>query len=536
MATINYAAREINVKIVYYGPALSGKTTNLQIIHKKTPQASKSDMVSLATEADRTLFFDFLPIDLGKIRGFTTKIQLYTVPGQVYYNATRKLVLRGVDRIVFVADSDPEKMPENIESLRNMEENLAEYGYSLESIPVVLQYNKRDLPTALSLEQLNAQLNTCNAKWSEAIARSGPGVFETLKLIGKEVIDILNQKYASPMGAQTQQVPTQAAPSRQAVLPPTPQAPQAAPQVTQPYGQTQQIPVQPATPMQQQFAQPVQPAAPTQQIPVQPAAPVQQQFAQPVQPAAPTQQIPVQPAIPVQQQFAQPVQPAVPVQQQVAQPTPPQQVPVQPTAPAAAMQTLELDDPFLESAIPTTPVAAPPVAAPAAAPAQNPFLDDPFLDSAPAQAPVVEQTPIAAPSTDPFAGAIELDDFADTPAPAPIAPPVAPVAPVVEEDPFLATSNAPTFEPQAVQQAPVAPPIQQPIAPMSNTIEVEDVLDINAITPVVSAEEGLADPQSDQLFFTTNDGKAANSKKKAVNPKHKKTFMNSFNDLFNKES
>jgi signal recognition particle receptor subunit beta len=198
MATINYAAREINVKIVYYGPALSGKTTNLQIIHKKTPDKSKSDMVSLATEADRTLFFDFLPIDLGKIRGFTTKIQLYTVPGQVYYNATRKLVLRGVDGIVFVADSSEKKMAENIESLNNMEENLAEYGYDLKTIPVVLQFNKRDKPDALPAEVLNQKLNRYNTEYQGAVANKGKGVFETLKIIGKEVIDILNRKYSTP--------------------------------------------------------------------------------------------------------------------------------------------------------------------------------------------------------------------------------------------------------------------------------------------------------------------------------------------------
>ena len=146
MASINYAAREINVKIVYYGPGLSGKTTNLQIIHKKIPPEFKSDMVSLATETDRTLFFDFLPLDLGKIKGFSTKFQLYTVPGQVYYNATRKLVLRGVDGVVFVADSAQDKIEENIESFQNLENNLAEYGYKRENIPIIMQYNKRDLP------------------------------------------------------------------------------------------------------------------------------------------------------------------------------------------------------------------------------------------------------------------------------------------------------------------------------------------------------------------------------------------------------
>ncbi len=217
MATINYAAREISVKIVYYGPGLSGKTTNLQIIHRKIPKTSKSDMVSLATETDRTLFFDFLPLDLGKIRGFTTKFQLYTVPGQVYYNATRKLVLRGVDGIVFIADSAADKLDENIESFQNMEENLAEYGYKRESIPIIMQYNKRDLPNAMPIQEINGRVNKYNLPWSEAIANKGKGVFESLKLIGKLVIDQLNQKYASSAtkkrpGASTRSMPHVSAP------------------------------------------------------------------------------------------------------------------------------------------------------------------------------------------------------------------------------------------------------------------------------------------------------------------------------------
>lgn len=209
MATINYAAKEISVKIVFYGPALSGKTTNLQIIHRKIPQASKSDMVSLATETDRTLFFDFLPLDLGTIKGFSIKFQLYTVPGQVYYNATRKLVLRGVDGIVFVADSAADKLEENFESFQNMEDNLAEYGYKRESILIIIQYNKRDLPNTLPTDELDKKLNKYNFKWIESTAIKGDGVFETLKLIGKLVIDQLNKKYASPSKKPVQRAPAQ---------------------------------------------------------------------------------------------------------------------------------------------------------------------------------------------------------------------------------------------------------------------------------------------------------------------------------------
>lgn len=189
MVSINYSSREVCCKIVYYGPGLSGKTTNLQYVHAKVPQNTRGKLISLATEADRTLYFDFLPINIGSINGFSAKFQLYTVPGQVYYNATRKLVLRGVDGIVFVADSQPDKMDENIESLLNLEENLSEYGYSIEDVPIVIQYNKRDLPGVLSVEQLDAQLNKRGWPHFEASATIGNGVFDTLKLVIKLVLD-----------------------------------------------------------------------------------------------------------------------------------------------------------------------------------------------------------------------------------------------------------------------------------------------------------------------------------------------------------
>ncbi|MBN1980711.1 MAG: hypothetical protein JW795_04220 [Chitinivibrionales bacterium] len=245
MATINYAAREISVKIVYYGPGLSGKTTNLQVIHRKIPKESKTEMISLATETDRTLFFDFLPLDLGKIRGFTTKFQLYTVPGQVYYNATRKLVLRGVDGIVFVADSSAEKLNENLESFKNMEENLAEYRYQRELIPIVLQYNKQDLPNALPCQYLNTQLNKYSLQWNDAVANKGKGVFESLKLIGKLVIDQLNQRYA-PQSAASKSQPAP-------VTPPKPQQSSPEPIIMPAY---QQQPQQPF--LQQQMLNPMQ--------------------------------------------------------------------------------------------------------------------------------------------------------------------------------------------------------------------------------------------------------------------------------------
>ena len=199
MVSINYSAREVCCKIVYYGPGLSGKTTNLQYIHSKVPQDTRGKLISLATEADRTLYFDFLPINIGTINDFQAKFQLYTVPGQVYYNATRKLVLRGVDGLVFVADSQPDKMDENIESLANLEDNLREYAYDVNQIPLVLQYNKRDLPGVLSVEELNARLNPRGLPYFEASAPQGKGVFDTLKLVIKLVLDKAKSSSSSAM-------------------------------------------------------------------------------------------------------------------------------------------------------------------------------------------------------------------------------------------------------------------------------------------------------------------------------------------------
>jgi signal recognition particle receptor subunit beta len=198
MASINYASKEISCKIVFYGPGLSGKTTNLQYVHKKIPPHSKGDLISLATDQDRTLFFDFLPVDIGRIHGFATKFQLYTVPGQVYYNATRKLVLRGVDGLVFVADSQRSKMDENLESLENLAENLSEYGYRLERIPMVMQYNKRDLNFICSLEEMQRRMNPRGLPHFEAVATKGTGVFDTLKCISKLVLDQAKRKQLFP--------------------------------------------------------------------------------------------------------------------------------------------------------------------------------------------------------------------------------------------------------------------------------------------------------------------------------------------------
>jgi signal recognition particle receptor subunit beta len=224
MSMINYASREINCKLVYYGPGLGGKTTNLEHVYGKVQPNTRGKLISLATETERTLFFDFLPVDLGTIRGFKTRFHLYTVPGQVYYNASRKLILKGVDGIVFVADSQVERMEANIESMQNLYDNMAEYGYDLTKLPFVIQYNKRDLPNASPVKDLQAGLNpgwplanpdrqqvTPDANWAgehlvwqlptgewierapayEAVAITGDGVFETLKAVSKLVLKSL---------------------------------------------------------------------------------------------------------------------------------------------------------------------------------------------------------------------------------------------------------------------------------------------------------------------------------------------------------
>ncbi|MCA1592067.1 MAG: GTPase domain-containing protein [Acidobacteria bacterium] len=193
MTFINYASREINCKIVYYGPGLCGKTTNLQHIYDSTAPTSKGKLISLATETDRTLFFDFMPLELGTVRGFKTRFHLYTVPGQVFYDASRKLILKGVDGVVFVADSQEERMDANVESLSNLEENLKANGYDLDKIPYVLQLNKRDLPNVLHVDELVAELRRGEEPVHEAVASSGAGVFDTLKSVAKQVLTELRK-------------------------------------------------------------------------------------------------------------------------------------------------------------------------------------------------------------------------------------------------------------------------------------------------------------------------------------------------------
>ncbi|MSR61500.1 MAG: GTPase [Planctomycetes bacterium] len=246
MVQINFAHKSVNLKVVYYGPGMSGKTTNLEIIHQRAPEGNRGDLTSISTDGDRTLFFDFMPLDLGTVAGMRTAFQLYTVPGQVYYNSTRKLVLQGVDGIIFVADSSAAMINQNLESLRNLEENLNEYGKSLATLPHVIQLNKRDLPDAMSVEELGRLMNTHNAPLFEAIANSGQGVFPTLKALAasvlKNIMSESGQKSAPyPAQAAAAPQPRPAAPAR-----PQPAQPARAPQYQQPAPHHQPHPAMPA--------------------------------------------------------------------------------------------------------------------------------------------------------------------------------------------------------------------------------------------------------------------------------------------------
>lgn len=234
MVFFNYSTMQMAAKVVYYGPGLCGKTTNLAYIYSHTANDSRGEMVSLETETDRTLFFDLLPIDVGSIAGFKTRIQLYTVPGQVFYNTTRKLVLKGVDGVVFVADSQRPMLQANIDAFKNLQENLGEIGLTTESMPLVLQYNKRDLKEILSVEEMNAGLNTGEWPWFEASARTGQGVFETLKGISKLTLLSLKKRLVRP-GQESSRpgIGSPAAAARPAT-PPAIAAPPPAPRVAPP--------------------------------------------------------------------------------------------------------------------------------------------------------------------------------------------------------------------------------------------------------------------------------------------------------------
>lgn len=302
MVQINFARREVNCKIVFYGPGLSGKTTNLEIIHKKVPDNARGNLTSIATEQDRTLFFDFMPLDLGQVAGMKTKLFLYTVPGQSYYDSTRKLVLQGADGVTFIADSDPNRMPDNIESWKNLEKNLKEYGIDILKMPIVIQYNKRDLPGALSVAELNAKLNPINAPTFEAVAVKGEGVMQTLKGISKLVVDKLNDDYGqrgaaamaapAPRPLTTAPAPAGAPrPPSAAKLPAVPAAPaaaagprHAAPPAFKP-PTPRAMPAASTAPPRPPTAKPFVPPPPRPYVPPPMAAPVPRPAAPPPRPA-----------------------------------------------------------------------------------------------------------------------------------------------------------------------------------------------------------------------------------------------------------
>jgi signal recognition particle receptor subunit beta len=352
MVQINFAQKSVNLKVVYYGPGMSGKTTNLEIIHQRAPEGNRGDLTSISTDGDRTLFFDYMPLDLGTVAGMRTAFQLYTVPGQVYYNSTRKLVLQGVDGIIFVADSSASMINQNLESLRNLEENLNEYGKSLATLPHVIQLNKRDLPDAMTVEELGRLMNPHNAPLFEAIANTGQGVFPTLKALAASVLkNIMNESgqkvsaYPAPPAPAPQMAPPQARPTA-----PRPGAP---------------APQRPAAP----YAPAAHPHAPVPSIGVQqpnyPPIGAPQVggggFFPGAQPGAPMAHPPMHtPHVPGA--GLQLAQPAVPMQlsQTRSQPRPAQNVP--PPRPAAAPAPRA----------PARPAPARPAPAPAAAPARRP--------------------------------------------------------------------------------------------------------------------------------------------------------------------
>ncbi len=292
---INLALREVSCKIVYYGPGRSGKTTNLEMVHAKAPKDSVGELVSISTETDRTLFFDFLPLNLGSVAGMTTKFALYTVPGQVYYNRTRKLVLQGADGVVFVADSSPKMLAENIESLDNLVENLEENGLDISTLPLVLQWNKRDLPDAMAVAELEKAMNRWKSPTCEAVAVKGEGVFPALKLVAAQVIKKLNSEYgAGSGGARRPGAPSVAvAPKPPAVVPPAAPKPaavkvpaQAAPKVVP--APVVVPPVRPAAPKAVPAAStPARPAAPKAVPAATPASPSIVPPASPQKPVAP---------------------------------------------------------------------------------------------------------------------------------------------------------------------------------------------------------------------------------------------------------
>lgn len=410
MVQINFAQKQVNAKIVFYGPGMSGKTTNLEIIHQRAPTPNKGELTSISTDGDRTLFFDFMPLDLGTVAGMRTCFQIYTVPGQVYYNSTRKLVLQGVDGVVFVADSSAAMIEENLESMKNLEQNLAEYGKSLTSVPIVIQYNKRDMPDAMSVAELDAVLNPHGFPTFEAIAANGQGVFPTLKGLAAKVLESIHgNARGSGAPTSTASAPAAAVPSPAPTPAPTP-APAA------PVAGLSQTGFRPRTLSQTGFRQ--RPAAPTN-APTAPAAPAAAgasgglgMGALPSIPSAPTA------------------------------PSAPAAIPMRPAAAAQASQAPAGLPPAPSfQAPPTAAIPAPPTAAPAAAPAVKTNTATATISMASAHPhPAPAQRASGAPMAS-----------ARGPAPAAPAPRPAPVA-RTRTLPTAAPAPAPAVEPASLQR------------------------------------------------------------------------------------
>jgi signal recognition particle receptor subunit beta len=411
MVQINFASREVSCKIVYYGPGRCGKTTNLQIVHAKAPPTSTGEMVSIATKGDRTLYFDFLSLDLGTVAGMRTRFHLYTVPGQVYYDQTRKLVLQGADGIVFIADSAPTMMQENIESLDNLAKNLHENGLDINDIPLVLQWNKRDLPGTVPVEELNKALNRNNWPTFEAIAVKGNGVFQTLKGIAQQVIRKLNREQGYSDDGKTRREDAQSL----AAPPPPPPPPAAAP--TRPVKASNSRPAASAPPPvsapqapRSQVAPPNVPkTAPTGGPPAAPAAPKLPSIQPRSQPAPkPAEQPPEQPA--AQPRLAPPPpgsagadartparQPAVPESAPAQVPrtaSPPKPAKAAPKpAKAAPKPAKAAPKPAKAAPKPTEAAPKPAEAAPEPAPPQPKVQPSPTATPAPAPAPKPGSSP-----------------------------------------------------------------------------------------------------------------------------------------------
>lgn len=442
MVQINFAQKSVTVKIVYYGPGMSGKTTNLEIVHQRAPEPNKGDLTSISTDGDRTLFFDFMPLDLGTVAGMRTQFQIYTVPGQVYYNSTRKLVLQGVDGVIFIADSSASMLQENLESLANLQENLREYGKDIDEIPMVIQYNKRDLPDAMSVEKLEQHLNQRGAPSFEAIASSGQGVFPTLKALAARVLDSIHEQTGASTGARPAAAPSQA----RAMTPPA--------------------------------STPAQPAA--SETPASPAP-------MPAPPASMPAPVAMQsPPAPIPSPVSMPSPPA-PMPSPVAMPSPPTSIPAPAATPIpepAAPGYVAASSPQPE---PSAPAAQPAAAAPTAGPAPIPLggLHVAPAAGAPAPLPPATTTPADASQSAPSAPAVaplpaqleghdatgglrmaqpEPQRFPAAEAPAPV--PTAPAAPasvpmnVAPPTPANHASTPASIAPAPVAQRPTARPFK----------------------------------------------------------------------------